>query len=90
MAFTEPDQSYDELERLTASAEEVLKRLELPYRTVLLCTGDIGFASAKTYDIEVWLARSERLPRDLLLQQHRGVSGTPGEYQVSTPGHRQG
>ena len=55
MAFTEPDQSYDELERLTASAEEVLKRLELPFRTVMLCTGDLGFASAKTYDIEVWL-----------------------------------
>ena len=55
MAFTEPSQLYDELERLTTSAEEVLKRLELPYRTVLLCTGDMGFASAKTYDIEVWL-----------------------------------
>jgi seryl-tRNA synthetase len=55
MAFTTPEQSYDELERLTASAEEVLKRLELSYRTVLLCTGDMGFASAKTYDIEVWL-----------------------------------
>lgn len=55
MAFTTPEASYDELERLTANAEEVLKRLELPYRTVLLCTGDMGFASAKTYDIEVWL-----------------------------------
>ena len=55
MAFTEPDQSYEELERLTLNAEEVLKRLELPYRTVALCTGDMGFASAKTYDIEVWL-----------------------------------
>ena len=43
------------MERLTASAEEVLKRLELPHRTVALCTGDLGFASAKTYDIEVWL-----------------------------------
>jgi seryl-tRNA synthetase len=53
--FTTPEQSYDELESLTANAEEVLKRLELPYRTVLLCTGDLGFASAKTYDIEVWL-----------------------------------
>jgi seryl-tRNA synthetase len=53
--FTTPEQSYDELEKLTANAEEVLKRLELPYRTVLLCTGDMGFASAKTYDIEVWL-----------------------------------
>ena len=53
--LTLPEHSYDELERLTADAEEVLKRLELPYRTVLLCTGDMGFASAKTYDIEVWL-----------------------------------
>jgi seryl-tRNA synthetase len=53
--FTTPEQSYDELESLTANAEEVLKRLELPYRTMLLCTGDMGFASAKTYDIEVWL-----------------------------------
>ncbi|MBI2220425.1 MAG: serine--tRNA ligase [Acidobacteria bacterium] len=53
--FARPDQSYDELESLTANAEEVLKRLGLAYRTVLLCTGDMGFASAKTYDIEVWL-----------------------------------
>ncbi|HEY6213920.1 MAG TPA: serine--tRNA ligase [Vicinamibacterales bacterium] len=50
-----PEQSYDELESLTKNAEEILRRLELPYRTVLLCTGDMGFASAKTYDIEVWL-----------------------------------
>ncbi|MBI3046821.1 MAG: serine--tRNA ligase [Acidobacteria bacterium] len=55
MVFSAPDRSYDELERLTGNAEEVLKRLELPFRTVLLCTGDLGFASAKTYDIEVWL-----------------------------------
>jgi seryl-tRNA synthetase len=53
--LTTPDQSDRELENLTANAEEVLKRLELPYRTVLLCTGDMGFASARTYDIEVWL-----------------------------------
>ena len=53
--LTTPEQSYDELERLTLHAEEVLKRLELPYRTVVLCTGDMGFAAAKTYDIEVWL-----------------------------------
>ena len=55
MKFTTPEQSFDEHEKLTAHAEEVLKRLELPYRTMLLCTGDMGFASAKTYDIEVWL-----------------------------------
>jgi seryl-tRNA synthetase len=53
--FTTPETSYDELEALTTNAEEVLKRLELPYRTMLLCTGDTGFASSKTYDLEVWL-----------------------------------
>ncbi|HET7218225.1 MAG TPA: serine--tRNA ligase, partial [Vicinamibacterales bacterium] len=55
MKFTTPEQSYDELESLRRAAETVLERLELPYRTVVLCTGDMGFASAKTYDIEVWL-----------------------------------
>jgi len=55
VAFTTPERSYDELERLTGNAEEVLKRLGLPFRTMLLCTGDMGFQSAKTYDIEVWL-----------------------------------
>jgi seryl-tRNA synthetase len=55
VTFTTPDRSYDELESLTQHAEEVLKRLGLPYRTVELCTGDLGFAAAKTYDIEVWL-----------------------------------
>jgi seryl-tRNA synthetase len=64
VALTTPQQSYDELERLTANAEEVLRRLELPYRTVLLCTGDLGFASAKTYDIEVWLP-SQRAYREI-------------------------
>src|SRR5438128_615272 len=53
--LTTADRSDDELESLTTNAEEVLKRLELPFRTVQLCTGDLGFASAKTYDIEVWL-----------------------------------
>src|SRR5262249_44648935 len=53
--LTTPEQSYRELESLVDDAEEVLERLGLPYRTVLLCTGDMGFASAKTYDIEVWL-----------------------------------
>jgi len=55
MVFSPPGKSYDELERLTSNAEEVLNRLELPYRRVLLCSGDMGFASAKTYDLEVWL-----------------------------------
>ena len=50
-----PDDSYAALERLTSHAEAILQRLELPYRVMALCTGDIGFASAKTYDLEVWL-----------------------------------
>jgi seryl-tRNA synthetase len=53
--FTKPENSYEELEALTLNAEEVLKRLDLPYRVVSLCTGDLGFSSAKTYDLEVWL-----------------------------------
>lgn len=53
--FTRPDQSFEALEKLTGDAEDILKRLGLPYRTVVLCTGDMGFSSAKTYDIEVWL-----------------------------------
>jgi len=53
--FANPDHSYDELEKLTADAEDILRRLGLPFRTVVLCTGDTSFSSAKTYDIEVWL-----------------------------------
>ena len=53
--FTRPEQSYEELDKLTADAERILQKLGLPYRTVVLCTGDMGPSSAKTYDIEVWL-----------------------------------
>ncbi len=53
--FSNPEDSYEQLEKLTADAEDILRRLELPYRTVVLSTGDMGFSSAKTYDIEVWL-----------------------------------
>jgi len=62
--FTTPETSYDELETLTQDAEEVLKRLEIPYRVVVLSTGDMGFSSAKTYDIEVWIP-SEGLYREI-------------------------
>ncbi len=55
-----PADSYAALEQLTANAESVLQALQLPYRTVALCAGDIGFSSAKTYDIEVWLPSQER------------------------------
>lgn len=58
--FVKPESSYDELESLTANAEEVLKRLGLHYRVVCLCTGDIGFSAAKTYDLEVWFPAQER------------------------------
>ncbi len=58
--FTDEETSYDELERLTRDAEEVLRRLNLPYRVVTLCTGDLGFSAAKTYDIEVWLPSQGR------------------------------
>jgi seryl-tRNA synthetase len=57
--FTTPEQSHDELEGLTRDAERVLERLELPHRRVVLCTGDLGFAAAKTFDIEVWLPSQE-------------------------------
>ena len=53
--FTRPDQSQEEHEKLTGHAEEILRRLGLPFRTIVLCTGDMGFSSARTYDIEVWL-----------------------------------
>lgn len=58
--FSHPDKSYEELETLTADAEEVLKLLGLPYRVVVLSTADMGFSSAKTYDIEVWLPSQKR------------------------------
>jgi len=53
--FTRPEQSYEELESMTRDAEVILQRLEIPYRVVVLCTGDMGFAAAKTYDLEVWV-----------------------------------
>jgi len=53
--LSEPETSYEELEKMTLNAEAVLQRLGLPYRTMLLCSGDMGFSAAKTYDIEVWL-----------------------------------
>jgi seryl-tRNA synthetase len=55
-----PETAYDELEAMVGDAERVLQRLGLPYRVVLLCTGDMGFASAKTYDLEVWLPAEGR------------------------------
>ena len=53
--FSLPETSYDELESLLSNAEVILQRLQIPYRVVTLCTGDLGFSAAKTYDIEVWM-----------------------------------
>ncbi len=58
--FTKPENSYDELEKLTADVEDILQRLKLPYRKIVLCTGDMSFSSAKTYDLEVWLPGQQR------------------------------
>jgi len=58
--FSLPENSYEELEKLTANAEEILKKLELPYRVVMLSTGDLGFSAAKTYDLEVWMPSYNR------------------------------
>ncbi len=60
VAFTTPDRSYDELERLTGHAEAILQQLQLPYRVITLCTSDMGFSAAKTYDIEVWLPSQQQ------------------------------
>lgn len=60
VAFTTPDHSYEELERLTGHAESILQGLNLPYRVITLCTGDLGFSSAKTYDLEVWLPSQQQ------------------------------
>ncbi|CUS37946.1 serine--tRNA ligase [Candidatus Nitrospira nitrificans] len=60
VAFTTPDRSYEELERLTSHAESILQGLRLPYRVIALCTGDMGFSAAKTYDLEVWLPSQQQ------------------------------
>ena len=67
VSITTPEASTDEHERMTGCAEEVLKRLGLPFRTMLLCTGDMGFASQKTYDIEVWLPGQDTLSRNFVV-----------------------
>jgi len=79
--LTRPEDSQATLETLTANAEEVLKRLELPYRVIALCTGDIGFSACKTYDLEVWLPGQ---------QQYREISSCSdcGDFQARRAGIR--
>jgi seryl-tRNA synthetase len=81
VSITKPEDSLAEHERMTNCAEEVLKRLKLPYRTVVLCTGDMGFAAQKTYDIEVWLPGEDT---------YREISSCSvcGEFQARRMGAR--
>ena len=77
--FCRPEDSYEELEKLTWNAERVLQILGLPYRVVVLCTGDLGFSAAKTYDLEVWLPSYrviKRFPPAAILL----ISSPPGRY----------
>ena len=82
--FSHPDSSLEELESMVADAECVLQKLEIPYRTVLLCTGDMGFNSRKTYDIEVWLPGSVVDPDSKSLGCYREISSCSdcGDFQA--------
>jgi seryl-tRNA synthetase len=71
-----PDRSYEALEEMVRHAEAILQKLELPYRVVTLCTGDIGFAAAKTYDLEVWLPGQGKY-REISSLELRDVPGAP-------------
>ena len=65
--FVKPEDSYEELEKLTNDAERVLQLLELPYRVMSMCTGDLGFTAAKKYDIEVWIQAMAHIVKFLLV-----------------------
>ena len=86
VSITTPEASKDEHERMLSCAEEVLRRLDLHYRVMTLCAGDMGFASQKTYDIEVWLPGPKPVPRDLLLLDLRRVPGSPHERALPHQG----
>jgi seryl-tRNA synthetase len=73
--IVQPEHSDAALEQMVGHAEAILQKLELPYRVVTLCTGDMGFGAAKTYDLEVWLPAQGHLPRDQLVQQLRSFPG---------------
>ena len=87
VSITTPEQSKDEHERMLACAEEVLRRLDLHYRVMTLCTGDMGFASQKTYDIEVWLPGQNMYPRDFVVL---GVRRIPGAAHECALPHQRG
>ena len=86
-AVVRPADSAAALETLTGHAETILQRLGLAYRVVSLCTGDLGFSAAKTYDLEVWLPRPGALSRDFVVQ-HRGFPGAAHQGALAQPGNR--
>ena len=84
-----PEHSWQALDELTSHAEAVLKRLELPYRAMVLCAGDIGFAAAKTIDLEVWLPGQQRYREISSCSNYRRLSGAADAGAISEPGHTQ-
>ena len=86
VSITTPEESLAEHERMTACAEEVLKRLGLPFRTILLCTGDMGFAAQKTYDIEVWLPGEDTYREISVVLGVRRFPGAPHERALPAEG----
>ena len=85
VTFTKPEQSYDELERLTGHAEAILQGLGLHYRVVALCTGDMGFSAAKTYDIEVWLPSQNQYREISSCSNFEGFQARRGNIRSKGP-----
>ena len=88
MKFTRPEESDAEHERLTRDAEEILEALKLPYRRMLLCTGDTGFSSAKTFDLEVWLPGQQLYREISSCSNFEGVPGAAGQHSLPAGGAR--
>ena len=80
--FVKPENSFRELESLTGNAEDILQKLGLPYRVVALCTGDLGFSAAKTYDLEVWLPGQQKYREISSCSNFTGFSGEKSEYTL--------
>jgi seryl-tRNA synthetase len=83
--FVKPETSYEELEMLTVDAEEILKLLKIPYRVVSLCTGDLGFSAAKTYDIEVWVPAQKKYREISSCSNFESFQGRRANIRFRTP-----
>ncbi|MEA2101497.1 MAG: serine--tRNA ligase [Thermodesulfobacteriota bacterium] len=86
--FTRPEDSYEGLEALTLDAEAILQRLELPYRVVSLCTGDLGFSAAKTYDLEVWMPAQGVFREISSCSNFEGFQARRGKIRMKTQGEK--